>query len=162
MRSLLFILWRHFYIQSAKVIPFLQLIPLSSQTTTLTCLKQVVFARPLFEFAPYFSLHLSWRNRHWWLHAIPVAMRYFIAPVANTQACYHLLLKKQIHSIMKRYFSFPLALSFILIISSCTKSNIEPEPSIPYQKIGEGYATAAATKVEMNATQRVATGYKTI
>ena len=63
---------------------------------------------------------------------------------------------------MKRYFSFPLALSFILIISSCTKSNIEPEPSIPYQKIGEGYATGAATKVELYAKQGLTTGYNTI
>ena len=63
---------------------------------------------------------------------------------------------------MKRYFSFPLFLSFIIIISSCTKSNIEPKPLIPYQKIGEAYALGAGTKVELYATQSLTTGYNTL
>lgn len=63
---------------------------------------------------------------------------------------------------MKKYFSFLLSLSFILFVSSCTKSNIEPEQSIPYQKIGEAYAIGAATKVELYAKQALTTGYNTV
>ena len=63
---------------------------------------------------------------------------------------------------MKKYISFPLFLSFILVISSCTKSNREPKPSIPYQKIGEAYALGAGTKVELYGKQGLTTGYNTV
>lgn len=61
---------------------------------------------------------------------------------------------------MKKYFSFLL---FLFIgVTSCTKSNIESEQPLPYQKIVEGYVTGAAVKVELFAKQGLTTGYNTI
>lgn len=64
---------------------------------------------------------------------------------------------------MKKYFSFLVFISLSIIVSSCSKDNMTPnETPIPYQKIGEGFAVGAATRVEVYAKQALTTGYNTI
>lgn len=62
---------------------------------------------------------------------------------------------------MKKYYSFWLFISFALILTACSKDNMEPDPdpAIPYQKIGEGYAIGGAVRVELYTEQGLTTGY---
>lgn len=63
---------------------------------------------------------------------------------------------------MKQYFYSLLFISFSIVVTSCSKDNMEPVADNSYQKIGEGYATGAATKVELYARQALTTGYNTL
>lgn len=63
---------------------------------------------------------------------------------------------------MKKYFPLLLFISISVIVSRCSKDNMEPVPDIAYQKIGEGFTTGAAIKVELYAKQALTTGYNAL
>jgi hypothetical protein len=62
---------------------------------------------------------------------------------------------------MKRYISAVL-LVISVTVWSCSKDNMVIEEPIPYQKIGEGYAPGAATRVEIFVKESLSTGFNPI
>lgn len=60
---------------------------------------------------------------------------------------------------MKKYFSFLIIISFLIIGFGCSKDNMNHPANINYKKIAEGYAAGAAVKVELYAKQELTTGY---
>lgn len=64
---------------------------------------------------------------------------------------------------MKANLSFLLLLSVSFLFSGCAKDNMTTDDTpVPYQKIGEGYAIGAATRVELFTRQGLTTGYNTL
>ncbi|WP_341836170.1 FixH family protein [Chitinophaga pollutisoli] len=64
---------------------------------------------------------------------------------------------------MNKYFPFLLAFTFAIIVTGCSKDNMEPAPEkIPFQKMAEGFATGAGIKVELYAKKAFTTGYNSI
>jgi len=63
---------------------------------------------------------------------------------------------------MKRTFRINISLSILslLFLSACTKDNVEADPLAGLTKVAEGYASGAATKVELYAKgQTIYSGY---